>query len=60
MGDKKVTESWAGRVYLLGKGEVHAGFWWGNLRERDLFEEVGVDKRILLKLILKNSVGSVD
>jgi hypothetical protein len=39
---------------------VHAGFWWGNLRERDLFEDVGVDKRILLKLILKNSVGSVD
>jgi len=49
MGDKKETESWSGRVYRLGKGEVHSGFWWGNLRERDHLEDVGVDKRILLK-----------
>jgi hypothetical protein len=49
MGDKKETESWAGRVCQLGKGEVHAGFWLGNLRERDHLEDVGVDKRILLK-----------
>jgi hypothetical protein len=32
----------------------------GNLRERDHLENVGIDKRILLKCILKNSVGSVD
>jgi hypothetical protein len=49
MGDKMETESWAGRFYRLGKGEVRAGFWWGNLRERGHWEDVGVDKRILLK-----------
>jgi len=31
---------------------VHTGFWWGNLRERDHFEDPGVD-RIILKLIFK-------
>ena len=31
------------------RGEVHAGFWWGNLREREHLEDVGVDERIILK-----------
>jgi hypothetical protein len=25
---------WPGHVTLGGRGEVHTGFWWGNLRER--------------------------
>jgi hypothetical protein len=33
----------------MGRGEVHAGVWWGNLRERD----PGVDGRIILKWIFK-------
>jgi hypothetical protein len=32
---------------------VHTGFWWGNLRERDHFENLDVDERILLKWIFK-------
>jgi hypothetical protein len=32
-------------------GEVHAWFWWGNLRERDRLENLGVEK------ILKKHVG---
>jgi hypothetical protein len=32
-------------------------FWWGNLRERDILEDLGVDGRIILKLILRKSVG---
>jgi hypothetical protein len=24
-------------------GEMHMGLWWGNLRERDQLENVGVD-----------------
>jgi hypothetical protein len=38
-------------------GDVHAGFWWGNLMERDNLEDVGVDWRIILKLIFKTWDG---
>jgi hypothetical protein len=31
--------------------DVHAWFWWGNLRERDRLENLGVEK------ILKKHVG---
>jgi hypothetical protein len=33
--------------------EIHTGFWWGNLKERDHFEEQGVTQRIILEWILK-------
>ena len=31
------------------RGEVHTGFWWGNMRERDHLGDPGVDGRIVLK-----------
>jgi hypothetical protein len=34
-------------------GEVHAGFSWGNLRERDHLENLGVDGITILKWIFK-------
>jgi hypothetical protein len=30
-------------------GEVNTGFWWGNLRERDLSDDPGIDGRMILK-----------
>jgi hypothetical protein len=33
--------------HLRGRREVRAEFWWGNLRERDGLEDLGVDGRIL-------------
>jgi len=34
---------WVGHVARMGIGEVHPGFLWGNLRERDHLEDLGVD-----------------
>jgi hypothetical protein len=36
-----------------GEGETCIGLWWGNLRERDHWGDPGVDKRILLRSILR-------
>jgi hypothetical protein len=33
---------------------VNIGFWWGNLRGRDYFEDLALDGRINLKWIFKN------
>jgi hypothetical protein len=34
--------------------EVHRGFWWGILRERNHLEDLGIDT----KLIMKKSINS--
>ena len=39
---------WAGNVTCTGEGEVHIGFLWGYLRERDHLEDLNVDGRIIL------------
>jgi hypothetical protein len=31
------------------RGEVHRGFWWGNLKERSHPEDPGIDERVILK-----------
>ena len=36
-----------GACSTYGGGEVLSGFWWGNLRERDHLEDLGVDGRII-------------
>jgi hypothetical protein len=33
--------------HVRGKGEVHTGFWWGDLKEREQLGDPGVDGRIL-------------
>jgi len=33
----------------MGGVEVYTGSWWGNVRERDHFEDTGVDGRIILR-----------
>jgi len=38
---------------VWGIGEVHAGFWWGNMRERDHLEDPGVDGRIILRWVFQ-------
>jgi len=41
-------------------GKVHAGFWWGDLREIDHLEDVGINGTIVLNLIFKNWDGDMD
>jgi len=34
-------------------GEVHTGFWWGDLTEGDHLEDLGIDGMIILKWSFK-------
>lgn len=36
----------------LGGTEMHTGFSWGSLKERDFLEDIGVDRWIVIKLDL--------
>jgi len=47
-----------GASSTYGERRGYTGFWWGNLRERDLLEDQGVGGRIILRWILrKRDVG---
>jgi hypothetical protein len=39
------------------RGDVHAGIWWGNLKERYHLEDTGVDGRIILRWIFRKWDG---
>jgi hypothetical protein len=44
---------WAGFVVPMGKVEVYAGFWWGDLRERGHLEDPGLDGNIIVRWICR-------
>jgi hypothetical protein len=52
LGDKieKINMSGTCSKYV---GEVHTGFWWGNLRERDHLEDQNVNGMIILRRIFR-------
>jgi len=43
--------------HIWRTGEVHIGFWWEDLRERDHLEDLGADGRQILKLIFEEWDG---
>ena len=50
---------WAGHVARMKRLEVHTGFWWGNLKERNHLGDPGIDEKIILKWIfMKWNVGA--
>jgi len=38
---------------VWSRKEMHAGLWWGNLKERDHVEDTGVDGSLILEMALK-------
>jgi hypothetical protein len=44
---------WAGHVAQMGERRSAYRFWWGDLRERDHFEDLGVNGRTIVKWIFK-------
>jgi len=45
---------------LWERGELYTGFRWGDTMEDDSFEDLSVDWRIILKLILIKWDGGMD
>jgi hypothetical protein len=43
--------------HLLETGEVHTGFWWDNLRDRDHLEDLDEDGRIYSNGSLGSGMG---
>jgi hypothetical protein len=44
---------------MWGRGDVHTGSWWGDLREGDHLEDTGLDG-VVLKWILRSGVAGID
>jgi hypothetical protein len=40
-------------VACMGRIEIYAGFWWGNLRVKDNLKEAGIERRIILRWIIR-------
>ena len=52
--------SWVGHIALWERQEVHAGFWWGDLREGDYLEYLGSDEKMILKWPLRTGMDWID
>jgi len=42
------------------KYALYTGLWWGKMRERDCLEDLGVDGRIILKLLQERLYVGMD
>jgi hypothetical protein len=50
-----IKKNYMGGVCSTDVGEeVHAGFWWGNLRERYHLEDPDVDGKAIIKWVFRN------
>jgi hypothetical protein len=44
---------WAGMWHVLGTEVMDTGYWLRDLTERDHLEDLGIDRKIILKWIFK-------
>ena len=51
---KSTRIRWAGHVARVERREACTGFWWRNMRVRDLLGDPGVDGRIIIRWIFSN------
>ena len=49
----------SGRAARMGRGEGYTRFWWGNLKERNLLGDPGVNEMIILRWIFRKWVVEV-
>jgi len=56
LGDQIEKNEIGGACSAYG-GEVHTGFWWGNLRERDHLGDPDVDGTIIFKWVFRKLNG---
>jgi hypothetical protein len=40
---------WIRYMARMGRREMHMAFWWGNMKEGDILEDLSVDGKIILK-----------
>jgi hypothetical protein len=45
---------------VWGRGEGCTGFWWGNLRKEEHWENPGVDGRIIVRHLQEVGCGGMD
>ena len=48
---------WARHVAHIEGRKLHTGFWWGDLRERDHLEDLGIGGRMILMWIFEKWCG---
>ena len=46
-----------GHMASMGRTEIYTGFWLGNQKEGDHLKDVGINGRIVLKLIIQKLDG---
>jgi len=51
---------WAEHVARIWDRSGVYRFWWGNLKERDQLEDLGIDGRIILIWIFRKCNGCMD
>jgi hypothetical protein len=43
--------------HVWGTEEAHTGFWWGNLRVKERFEDPGIGQKIIVNWIFRKWDG---